>query len=79
MLFGANTPMDSGLIFGILEGAIVLGMAFFFIARFPLGDKFMTALSASQIAPVTVKLASVLWPLIPDALKMLQSTIGSFK
>lgn len=68
-----------GLIFGILEGAIVLGMVFYFISRFPLGDKFMAALSASQIAPATVKLASILWPLIPDALKMLQSTIGSLK
>lgn len=68
-----------GLIFGVLEGAIVVGMVFFFIARFPLGDKFMAALAASQIAPATVKLASILWPLIPDALKMLQSTIGSLK
>jgi membrane protein required for colicin V production len=68
-----------GLIFGVLEGMIVLGMVFYFIARFPLGDKFMSALSTSQIAPATVKLASVLWPLIPDALKMLQSTIDSLK
>ena len=68
-----------GLIFGVLEGMIVLGMVFYFIARFPLGDKFMSALSTSKIAPATVKLASVLWPLIPDALKMLQSTIDSLK
>ncbi len=68
-----------GLLFGILEGAIVLGMVFFFIARFPLGDKFMGALSASQIAPATVKLASLLWPLIPDAIKMLQSTVDNLR
>lgn len=68
-----------GLIFGILEGVIVLGMVFYFIARFPVGDKFMVALSASQIAPTTVNVASVLWPLIPDAIRTLQSTIGNLR
>ena len=68
-----------GLIFGILEGVIVLGMVFYFIARFPVGDKFMAALSASQIAPTTVNVASVLWPLIPDAIRTLQSTIGNLR
>ena len=68
-----------GLIFGVLEGVIVLGMVFYFIARFPVGDKFMAALSASQIAPTTVNVASVLWPLIPDAIRTLQSTIGNLR
>jgi len=68
-----------GLIFGALEGAIVLGMIFYFIVRFPLGDKFMTALAASQIAPPITKLDSILWPLIPDALRMLQSTVDALK
>lgn len=68
-----------GLIFGAIEGAIVLGMIFFFVSRFPLGEGFMTSLASSQIAPATVKLASILWPLIPDALKMLQSTIDTLK
>ena len=68
-----------GLIFGLLEGAIVIGVVFYFIARFPLGDKFMAALGASQIAPPTVKMASILWPLIPDALRVLQSTLENLK
>lgn len=65
-----------GLIFGILEGSLVLGVIFYFIARFPVGDSFMTWLSASKIAPYTVKLASILWPLLPDAIKVLKSTIA---
>lgn len=68
-----------GLIFGVLEGMIVIGMVFYFIARFPLGEKFMTALASSQIAPIAVKMASVLWPIIPDALKILQSTVENLR
>lgn len=64
-----------GLVFGLLEGALVIGIIFYFIVRFPIGANFMAALSASLIAPYTIKLASVLLPFVPDAIKMLRSTI----
>ena len=67
-----------GLVFGILEGALVLGIALFYISRFPLGDKFMNALSASKIAPYLDSLISVLKPFIPEAIKVIKSTIGLF-
>lgn len=68
-----------GMVFGALEGLIVLGIIFYFIARFPVGDNIMNALNASKVAPYAVKTASVLWPLVPDAIKVLQSTIANFK
>lgn len=64
-----------GLIFGIIEGVLVLGIIFYFIVRFPLGTNFMAALSVSKIAPYTVSAASILWPLIPEAIKLIQSSI----
>lgn len=66
-----------GLAFGIFEAVLVLGIVFYFIARFPLGEKFMAALAASKVAPIAVKTASVLWPLLPEAIKMLKSTIDT--
>lgn len=64
-----------GLVFGILEGAIVIGISLFFIARFPISAAFMESLGKSQLAPPLVKLASVLLPLLPDALRLLHSTV----
>jgi len=67
-----------GLVFGIIEGAMVVGIALYFIARFPLGDKFMAALSASRIAPFLDVFIVVLKPFIPEAIKIIKSTIGLF-
>ena len=65
-----------GLVFGLFEGILVLGIAFYFIARFPLGTQFMSAFSTSRIAPFTIQTSSILWPFIPEAIKILKSTIG---
>lgn len=68
-----------GLVFGILEGALGLGIILYFISRFPLGETFMAALSGSKIAPTLVHMASILMPLVPEGLRILQSTIESLK
>ncbi len=64
-----------GLIFGLLEGGLVLGFTFYFIARFPVGDWFMGLISGSKVAPYFVKLANILMPLVPEAIKILKSTV----
>ncbi|TAN32936.1 CvpA family protein [Patescibacteria group bacterium] len=64
-----------GLVFGLLEGAIILGVIFYFIARFPVSKWLMDQLVASAVAPYTVKIASFLWPLLPEALRVLQSAV----
>lgn len=61
-----------GLAFGILEGLIVLGIIFYFINKFPVSPKFMTMIAESKIAPYTLAVASLLWPLIPPALKSIK-------
>lgn len=64
-----------GMIFGVVEGAIVIGVSLYFIARFPISLVFMNGLAESQIAPPLVRLASILVPLFPEALRMLRSTV----
>jgi len=64
-----------GLVFGLCEGGLVLGLILFFVARYPLSEKFMTAIGGSQIAPYLIKLAGVFMPLVPEALKLLKDTL----
>ncbi len=66
-----------GLAFGLFEGALVLGIIFYFIAHFPVGEGFMSSLAESEIAPRLTNMASILWPLLPDALKTVQNTVDS--
>ena len=65
----------AGFVFGVLEGGLLLGVIFYFIARFPVGETFMNWMSASQVVPYTVKMAGIFLPLVPDALKAIRSTI----
>lgn len=66
-----------GFVFGALEGMLVVGISLYFIARFPMSLPFMEGLAESQVAPPLVRLASILIPLLPDALRMLRSTVDS--
>lgn len=65
----------SGLILGAFEGAVTLGLIIYFIERFPLSDKFMSWLAESIVAPYLSGIAAVLLPLLPEALKILKSTV----
>lgn len=66
-----------GGVFGVLEGAVVIGVSLYFIARFPINLSFMEGLAHSQIAPPLVKIASILVPLFPEALRILRSTVDN--
>lgn len=68
-----------GLIFGILEGAITIGFIIYFIERFPLREMVMDHIATSTVAPYTVVLASVLLPFIPEAIKVLESSVDYVK
>ena len=74
-------PFVSGLnhllggVFGLLEGIIIVGVSLYFIVRFPLGQHFMNMINNSVVAPYLTKPVHLLLPLIPDAIKYLQSTV----
>lgn len=66
-----------GLLLGLAEGVITLGIILFFIEKFPLSAPLMARLTDSIIAPYLMQVASILWPLIPDALKILHTTVDT--
>ncbi len=64
-----------GMILGFIEGVVTIGLIIFFIERVPLSEGVMNTLANSTIAPMTSWVGSILWPLLPDALQMLHSTV----
>ncbi|EKD43622.1 MAG: hypothetical protein ACD_72C00200G0002 [uncultured bacterium] len=64
-----------GLAFGLLEGSIVLGITFYFISKFPFGDHLVAWMADSKVVPPLINLASILWPLIPEAIKLIQTNL----
>ena len=65
-----------GFIFGVIEGLVVLGMVIYFINKFPLSPHFMASLATSKLAPYCLQASSLLWPFIPEALKIIKNSLG---
>ncbi|MFZ2189730.1 MAG: CvpA family protein [Candidatus Magasanikiibacteriota bacterium] len=66
-----------GLLLGFFEGAITIGLILYFIDIFPLSATIMNYIEDSIVAPYAIGMADILMPLLPDALKMIQSTIDN--
>ncbi|MBI2444464.1 MAG: CvpA family protein [Candidatus Magasanikbacteria bacterium] len=64
-----------GLLFGFFEGVIFLGTFFLFYARFPFGASLRAGVESSRLIPFITRTASVVWPLVPQALRSVESTI----
>jgi membrane protein required for colicin V production len=68
-----------GALVGVIEGVLVVGIAIFFITRFPPSENFMTKLGESKLAPRAVQAASFLWPLLPKELIDLVGDLSGVK
>ena len=64
-----------GAALGFLEGVMTIGLFLFFVERFPVSEKFMEMLASSELAPKYRAVADVFIPLLPEALRLLQSTV----
>lgn len=64
-----------GLALGAFEGMLTLGLIVYFIERFPLSERIMQMIAHSEVAAFVSRLAHLLIPLLPDALRLLQSTV----
>lgn len=64
-----------GAALGFLEGVMTLGLALFFVERFPVSETIMTLIAQSDYTPKLRAVADVFIPLLPEALKLLQSTV----
>jgi len=66
----------AGAVLGFLEGSLFLGLIIFVISRYSLiGNFFGPQLTSSLIAPFLLKIVNIILPILPDALKALQSII----
>ncbi|OGH83671.1 MAG: hypothetical protein A2261_03345 [Candidatus Magasanikbacteria bacterium RIFOXYA2_FULL_44_8] len=65
----------AGMAFGLLEGGLVLSVFFYFIVRYPIGQMFMDWIATSRVMPYLGKLSAIVMPLLPDALRIIRSTI----
>ena len=60
-----------GAFLGLVEGSLTVGLLLFFVAKLGVGG----LLAKSQVAPHLINVAKVLLPLLPKALKELQTVI----
>lgn len=68
-----------GMIVGAAEGALTVGIALYFIDKFPLGDHVMNSILGSTFAPSVIAFASILIPLFPETLRVLETTIDKIE
>lgn len=65
-----------GAILGTLEGGMIIGTVLFLSSRYAIVESFFGQwIIESRIAPLLIKIASILTPLMPDVLKSLNSLI----
>lgn len=65
-----------GGILGFVEGSLFLGLIIFVASRYTLlSNAFGHELVVSKIAPLLLKITSIILPFLPEALKALQSII----
>lgn len=66
-----------GFLLGVFQGIVLVSATLYFISRFPLQPIIMEAIEKSQLVPFFDGFAFILLPLIPSAIKNIQSTINN--
>ena len=65
-----------GALFGFIEGVLTFGLIIYIASRYTFIETFLgQQLSDSKIAPILLKIVSLINPLFPETLKMLRSII----
>lgn len=61
-----------GLVFGLLEAVLVIGLTLYFADRLPLPALFENAMAASRVAQRLITMAGILVPLLPEVIRKIQ-------
>ena len=65
-----------GAALGFVEGSLFIGIILFVISRYAwIGTLFGDKLVSSQVAPFFLKMVNLVMPILPEALKALQSLV----
>ncbi len=65
----------AGAALGFVEGGLIIGLVLYFSTKFPLGESWIGLINSSKIALPLIGFGKVLLPLLPKALKQIQSLI----
>lgn len=65
----------AGGVLGLIEGVLVIGLTLYVAERYPLGVWFLKFFPPSVVAQQCIRIANILVPLLPDALRALKSLI----
>ena len=65
-----------GALFGFLEGAIFLGVALMFVDKYPFSDSIIPAVQASEVAQWLLGYGKLFAPLLPDAVRAIESKVN---
>ncbi len=65
----------AGALFGLAEGGLILGFILYFSEKLPLGIAWSNLLETSSVAGALIRFSNILLPLLPNAIKEVQSFI----
>src|SRR3989338_3665912 len=65
----------AGAILGLVEGVLVIGLTLYVAERYPVGVWFLKFFPPSIVAKECIRVANILVPLLPEALRALKSLI----
>lgn len=65
----------AGAVLGFVEGGLIIGLVLYFSLKFPLGESWSGLVNGSKVASPLISFGKVLLPLVPQALKQIQSLI----
>jgi len=65
----------AGALFGLIEGGLILGFILYFSSKLPLGATWSNFLETSIFAGILIGFSNILLPLLPKAIKQIQSLV----
>jgi membrane protein required for colicin V production len=64
-----------GAAMGLFQASVLVGLVLYFAARFPFGSIVESFFEDSKVAPIVLEIAGIIQPLLPDAIKQVESLI----
>ena len=64
-----------GAALGLVQASVMVGLVLYFAARFPFGSIVESFFEGSKVAPIVLEIAGVIQPLLPDAIRQIESLI----
>ncbi|MBU4361020.1 hypothetical protein KKA66_04200, partial [Patescibacteria group bacterium] len=66
----------TGLVFGLIQGGIILGALLVFVIKFPFAGFLIPAIEASQVAKYLFGVGTWLMPLLPELFEEVKSMLS---